>query len=131
VSEFVLDASAILAYLNDEPGADKVAAILEHGGAVINAANYAEVAARLIVLGLPQAKTAEVMRSLELEVVPLDAETAWISACLIATTKPFGLSLGDRCCLALGKRMVLPVLTADRVWANIQSDDLDVRLIRS
>lgn len=130
MSDFVLDASAVLAYLNDEPGADKVAAVLEHGGAVIGAANYAEIGAKLIDLGLPQQEAAKVMRALELEVVPLDAETAWISALLVATTKPFGLSLGDRCCLALGIRMRLPVLTADRVWANIQSDNLDVRLIR-
>ena len=129
MSEFVLDASAVLAYLNDEPGADKVAAILEHGGAVIGAANHAEVAAKLIVLGLPQQEAAKVMRALELEVVPLDAETAWISALLVAMTKPFGLSLGDRCCLALGAHIGLPVLTADRVWADIQLD-LDVRLIR-
>lgn len=61
---------------------------------------------------------------------PLDSETAWISACLIATTKTQGLSLGDRCCLALGMRMRLPVLTADRAWGNVHFEDLDVRLIR-
>lgn len=130
MSDFVLDASAVLAYLNDEPGADKVAAVLEHGTAVIGAANYAEIGAKLIDLGLPRQDAAKVMQGLELEVAPLDSETAWISACLIATTKVLGLSLGDRCCLALGIRMRLPVLTADRAWANVKSDDLDVRLIR-
>lgn len=129
MSEAVLDASAVLAYLNDEPGSANVAEVLEHGGAVIGAVNYAEVAAKLLALGMPEPVAAEVMRSLEMEVVPLDEETAWKSAQLIQITKPHGLSLGDRCCLALGQRMALPVLTADKAWMEIRPG-MNVRLIR-
>lgn len=129
MSEVVLDASAVLAYLNDEPGSDKVAEVLEHGGAVMGAVNYAEVAAKLLSLCMPEPVVGEVMRSLEMEVEPLDKETAWISAQLIQITKPIRLSLGDRCCLALGKRMGLPVLTADKAWVEIKSG-VKVRLIR-
>lgn len=129
MSEAVLDASAVLAYLNDEPGAASVAEVLEHGGAVIGAVNYAEVSAKLLALGMPEPVATEVMRSLEMEVVPLDEETAWISARLVLITKPFGLSLGDRCCLALGQRMGLPVLTADKLWTEIKPG-VNARLIR-
>ncbi len=129
MSKVVLDASTVLAYLNDEPGSAEAAAVLEHGRAIIGAVNYAEVATKLISLGMPESIAAELMQALEMQVVPLDEETAWISAQLVLITKPLGLSLGDRCCLALGQRMGLSVLTADKAWAAVHSG-VDVRLIR-
>ena len=129
MSDCVLDASAVLAYLNDETGAAQVAGVLEKGGAIIGAVNFAEVAAKLISLGVSQDVAAQVMQSLEMQVIPLDEETAWMSAKLIWIAKPLGLSLGDRCCLALGMRKGLPVLTADRAWASLASE-IEVRVIR-
>jgi ribonuclease VapC len=129
MSDVVLDASAVLAYLNEEPGADRVAPLLEQGGAVISSVNWAETAGRLLALGLPEATAREILRSLELRVLPLDQETAWLAATLLPPTRPFGLSLGDRCCLALGLRLGLPVMTADRVWEQA-GVGVEVRVIR-
>jgi PIN domain nuclease of toxin-antitoxin system len=129
----VLDASALLAYLQDEPGSDVVDAVLAEG-AVINAVNYAEVLSRLSDRGDEPTTT---HRRLErqgltgglLEVIPLLGEDAVTIARLRPVTRAQGLSLGDRACLATALRLERPVLTADRGWATIDVG-VTVRLIR-
>lgn len=129
----VLDASAMLAYLRDESGADAVSDALD-AGAAIGAANWAEVLTKLAELGEdPDAAAARlakagVLGSL-LSVHPLDEAAARRIARLRASTRAAGLSLGDRACLALGKALGLPVLTADRAWARLKLG-VTVRMIR-
>ena len=111
----VYDASALLAYLADEPGADVVEATLAEGG-VCGAANWSEVAQKVRVRqGVwPLARALLIDHGLVVEPVSeRDAERAaelWMAGS--------GLSLGDRLCLALGERLSATVLTADRAWGE-------------
>jgi ribonuclease VapC len=127
VSGAILDASALLALLLGEPGTDAVRA--RRAGAAISAVNYAEVLARAAALcgSLEEAKR-RVDRQ-EVVVIPLDQTQATVAASLVPAGKPLGLSLADRCCLALALTRRLPVLTADREWRALRLD-LDIVLIR-
>ena len=128
----VLDASALLALLNGEPGADRVRDALE-GGALVSAVNWAEVLARLVVAGgdldeidamvLPPGDGGQ------LQLVPFDAEQARASARLVRRTRSLGLSLADRAALGLATLRRLPVLTTDRAWRPLRPS-VDVRIIR-
>lgn len=113
----VLDASAVLALLNNEPGAAKVASALND--ASISAVNLAEVAAKLSDYGMAQGDIENALGNLTLRVLPLDEAGALASAALRQPTRPAGLSLGDRCCLALGQAVGGSVLTADRAWTKL------------
>jgi PIN domain nuclease of toxin-antitoxin system len=121
VSDVVVDASALLALLNQEPGSEAVAEALPH--AAISAVNLSEVVAKLAETSLPAAAVRRLLEDLNLDVHPFDAEMAYAAGALRAATRTLGLSLGDRACLALGQRLGKPVLTTDRAW---QSLDLGV-----
>ena len=94
----VLDSLAILALLNDEPGANKVEAVLDH--AVVGAANLAEVAAKLGEKGLGKEEVEEVLAVIH-DVRPMTKEQALTAGALRMPTRSMGLSLGDRACIAL------------------------------
>lgn len=129
MSKIVLDTSAVLAWLFQENGADKVFPILEAGSGVISSVNYAELIGKLVDQGMPAEIIRETLFDLELEVVDYDEAQAFETGVLRTVSKAFGLSLGDRACIALGIIKKLPVLTADRVWLNV-SVPTEVRLIR-
>lgn len=134
MSQYVLDASALLAYLHDEEGAAEVADAVSRS-ASISSANWAETLSKFTERG---AKADRLAADLEeqgllhglLEVAPLTADDALAIAELRPLTKGLGLSLGDRACLALGLRLGLPVLTADRDWVHLDNVEVDVRPIR-
>jgi ribonuclease VapC len=116
----VLDASALLAYLREEPGADVVAEAIADG-AVISTVNLAEVFSRSADRGADPAKlSARLTQSGLLDgaitVEPFTATDAIDVAHLRPLTRDAGLSLGDRACLALARRLGAPVLTADTAW---------------
>ena len=117
MASIVLDSSAILAHLNDEPGAEAVARFL--GDAVICAVNYSEIVAKLVERGAVLALIRPALSRYGLEIAPFDEDLAERAGALRAKTKSFGLSLGDRACLALAERSRLPVLTADRMWKDL------------
>ncbi len=125
----VLDTSAVLAYLFQEVGADKVFPILEEGSGVISSVNYAELVGKLVGQGMPAEIIRETLFDLELAVIDYDETQAFETGMLRTISKAFGLSLGDRACLALSIVMKLPVLTADRVWLNVPVPT-EVRVIR-
>ncbi len=127
MSEYVLDASAVLALLNNEPGSDVVQAVLPH--AMVSTVNLAEVIARLVAVGIPGPEIREVVSLLGLPVVDFDVETAFSSGELYRQTYPAGLSLGDRACLALAKKMGAVAVTADRAWNTVETG-IEIRLIR-
>lgn len=127
MSRAVLDASAILAFLRGEPGADVVAEY--RGDALASAVNIAETATRLSHLGANPIEIRRAVALMAVDVVPFDAEQAYAAAGLYETTRARGLSLGDRACLQLASRSGLPALTADRVWAEVDVP-AEVRLIR-
>ncbi len=127
MGKVVLDASAILALLNDEPGAAAVAAALED--AVVSAVNLSEVVAKLLEVGLSREEADEALGGLGLEVQPFDETAAWAAGALRAATRRTGLSLGDRACLALARELGVPALTADAAWLKAATG-ADVRLVR-
>lgn len=127
MSEIVLDASAVLAWLKDEPGYQKVEAALPE--AVISAVNLSEVMAKLVEGGMPEPQAISTLEELDLEVVPFDSDLAFQAGALRPVTKPLGLSFGDRACIALGLHLTLPVLTAERSWQSL-SLPVPVHLIR-
>lgn len=126
----VLDTSAILAVLFQEPGQEVVKAALG-GGSAISAANLAEAMARLVKDGMPADQAERALYALPMTLHDLDHDLAIRTGAMFARTRAFGLSLGDRACLALAARERLPVMTADRVWAQAGPVvGVEVRLIR-
>ncbi len=125
--KIVLDASAVLAYLQDESGSEKVGVILSEGRGVMSAVNYAEVVGKLLEAGLPEPSVKVVMENMELQVEPLDDKQAWKAGMLRMSTREFGLSLGDRACLALAYIKRLAVVTADKQWDKLT---IDIKIIQ-
>ena len=113
----VLDASAILALLFEEPGAEATRTHLRVG--VIGAANLAEVLAKLSDHGLPAPEAARAVAFLGLQIALMTETQAQRSAGMRPATRTAGLSLGDRACLALAAELGAPALTADRGWAGV------------
>ena len=123
----VLDASAVLVLLLDEPGAEVVAPVLSE--AVLSAVNLAEVLSKLTDRGADVSRLAEDLASAGVLVEPMTAADAAHVAELRRIDQGRLLSLGDRCCLALGRRLGLPVVTAERAWSELAAG-VDVRQVR-
>ena len=125
----VLDASALLAAMLEEPGQEVVERAL--ATAIISSVNFVEVASRLIDGGLSPEEAEDDLATLELTVINFDHLQAIEAARLRALTRHAGLSLGDRACLALARVRGVPVLTADRAWAALAADiGVEVELVR-
>lgn len=114
---YVLDASALLCLFFREPRAERVEAAL--GKACISAANFAEVVAKLVDLGVDGQAIVTDIAELDLDVVPFDRAQADIAGLLRAATRAAGLSLGDRCCLALARQVGATAMTTDRTWEGL------------
>jgi len=124
----VLDASALLAFLHGEVGANMVGPLLSRS--VLSSVNWAEVLQKVIAQGSREVHDVrEELGSLRLRILPFTAEDAESTAVLWPSTRQAGLSLGDRACLSLAQRLGLPALTTDRVWAALDLG-IEVRLIR-
>lgn len=125
----ILDSSALIALLRNEPGAEKVAT--RASDALIAATNLVEVGDNFVRHGVELLELQRAVADLKLEVVPVDAALAMEAAALFLLTRSAGLSLADRTCLALAKREQKPALTADRVWLRIaDAIGVEVELIR-
>ena len=123
----VLDASALLALLRGEAGSGQVASAIE--GACMCTVNWAEVVGRAVVHGADPDLLEREMLALGLSFEAFTSSMASTAGKLRPLTRPHGLSLGDCACLALALDKRLPVLTANRIWRELQLD-LDVRLVR-
>ncbi len=121
----VVDASVVLAWLQDEPGAEEAEPMLMEG--VIGAANWSEVLQKTRQHGAPAGMVGRLLASFGLTVIDVGAADAEVAADL--WRQGIGLSLADRLCLALGLRMDLPVATADAAWIEVE-DAPAVVLIR-
>lgn len=103
--------------------------------ASISAVNWGEVAQRVVeehpaAAALDDARVR--LEAVGLTIEPHLREDADAAARLRSATRHLGLSLADRCCLALALRLDLPALTADRVWSTLPSDlHVNVQLIRA
>jgi PIN domain nuclease of toxin-antitoxin system len=114
----VLDASALLCLLRDEPGADKVANVL--ASSVMSAVNLSEVIAKLADVGMEPGTIDAVIGPLRLQVVPFDAAAAMAAGLLRPVTRGLGLSFGDRACLALASAASAQAVTTDRMWSKLE-----------
>jgi ribonuclease VapC len=119
MSKVVLDASALLAILNQEPGAEKLTPELL-SRAAMSTVNLAEVHGKLVGRGVRPDDAWDAVLSIVREVVPFAPEHARLAGNLVAQTRPLGLSLGDRACLTLGLSLKSPVYTADRSWKRLK-----------
>lgn len=127
MNKIVLDASAVLALINKEPGYIAVEKILLHS--IISSVNLAEVIAVLVDVGMDAKHADSIIHGLINDIVPFDHKQSIYAGALRKETKQLGLSLGDRACLALAKTKNLPVLTADKMWAKVNIG-IDINLIR-
>lgn len=124
MSSVVLDASALMAFLREEPGWDRVVPVLSKS--LISAVNLSEVIAKATDYGGTMADVSQALVQLPIEVLPFTPEDAYIAGSLRPATRSLGLSLGDRACLALGLRLGVSVLTADQAWAQV---DVNIEIV--
>lgn len=117
MSEFILDASALLALVREEPGATEVAQALK--SAAVSAVNLSEVVAKLADARMGPQQIRDALEALDLEVMPFDSEAAYAAGFLRPTTREIGLSLADRACLALAAHLGATAITADRRWLDL------------
>ncbi|MCP4408552.1 MAG: type II toxin-antitoxin system VapC family toxin [Gammaproteobacteria bacterium] len=123
----VLDASALLAFLHDEPGADCVRDALE--GGIVSSVNWAEVVQKSLLRRADISGMQEEFAEVGVIIEPFTPEQAEIAAHLRQKTRRHGLSLADRACLALTMERKVPVLTADRTWGELGLG-VEIRLLR-
>jgi ribonuclease VapC len=124
VAEAVLDASALIAFLRKERGAEKVTAVLTRS--CISAVNIAETLSKMVEYGKAVEEVAYQIERLQIPIIPFDAEQARVAASLWKVTRPVGMSLGDRACLALAFSRSVPALTTEREWETV---DVGVQVI--
>lgn len=122
----LLDASALIALLNEEPGAELVREHMED--TAISAVNMAEVATSLIEIGWSGKEVAAHLSDLQIDVLEFDASAALLVGQLQQSTKQT-LSFGAWACLATARRDKLRVLTADRNWSKLKLRGLQIRCI--
>jgi ribonuclease VapC len=121
VSRIVLDSSALLAILQQEPGAEIFTQQLDLlESAAMSAVNIAEAYGKLVGAGIRPEEAWEAVIAPIPEILDFDAEQAKIAGALLPQTRSLGLSLGDRACLALGIALKAPVYTTDRAWKNLK-----------
>jgi ribonuclease VapC len=121
VSRIVLDTSALLAILHEEPGAEKVTKQLESLDTfAMSTVNVSEAYRKLLARGIDPAEAWEAVTASVPLVEPFDEEQARITGQLLPRTRSLGLSLGDRACLALAMVLKAPVYTADRAWKGLK-----------
>ncbi len=127
MSKVVIDASALLALLYEEPGADLVAEYIP--ASFISSINLSEVVAKFCIEGIQEETIRSILGSLGLIIVEFDEYQAYQCGFLNVSTKDAGLSLGDRACLSLAKTLSLPALTADKAWTRLKVG-VNVKVIR-
>jgi PIN domain nuclease of toxin-antitoxin system len=121
----VLDASAVLAFSQGEPGADPVEAVLD--GAVVGAPNWAEVLTKTAQVGADPDTVGSLLKALGVRIEAIAEDDARLAAALAAANP--SLSLGDRFCLAVAERLGRPAYTADQAWRRAATT-AEVVLIR-
>lgn len=123
--EVVLDSSAVVAVIRAEVGADAVARRL--GQAAMSVVNATEVGDALVRVGISNDDTARLIADLDIVILPPDLSEAAAATSFFLPARKAGLSLGDRHCLALARRLGCPAVTSDRAWLKV-ADEIGVRV---
>jgi len=124
LSEYVLDASALIALVNQERGGDKVQPLMPH--AVISAVNFCETLQCLRRGGMPLESVTLALNPLVSLPIPFDESLAYVTASIHERTRDHGLSFGDCACLALAMSRKVPAVTAEQEWKKV---DIGVEII--
>ena len=124
MNKFIIDASAVLVFLNQETGYREISKYMKNSA--INSVNLSEVIGKLDDYGVLDRDIEKIIYNLGLEVVDFDFALAFQAGILKKKTKERGLSIGDRACIATGIIKKLPVITSDKIWIEI---DLPVKII--
>ena len=124
---YLLDASALLAAIHNELGGELVQQIIEESA--VSSVNWSEVLQKLNRAGADTQAITAALKALGLEIIGFNDDDASIAASLWPETKSLGLSLADRACLATGRRLKLTVVTADKVWEALNTEQ-SIKLIR-
>ena len=128
MNKIVLDASSLLALIQQEGGAELVKSVLKVS--IMSAVNVAECLTVLQRTGFTPQEASVLIEDIVSIIVPFDIEQARCVAELQSRTQHKGLSLGDRACIALGIKLEAPIYTADKIWAELKLDGADIKLIR-
>jgi len=124
---YVLDASAVLAFLYQEPGADDIATRIN--GSLISSVNFSEVLQKAKAEGFDLDEVASLLRAMVKGVVPFDDAMAVDTALLWETTRAVGLSLADRACLALAAAVGGVAVTTDGAWSTLHQLNADIHVV--
>ena len=127
MTEYVLDASALIALVHKETGWQKVAPLVQHS--IISAVNFGETVQRLRRGGMPLEVIQPMLRQLVTIPVPFDETQAYIAASIHEQTRSAGISFGDCACLALAMSRKGTAITAERSWERLKLD-IDIQRIR-
>lgn len=129
MSKFILDASAILAFINEETGADIVADVLDDS--TISAINLTEAYSKLIRAGADVEKTHAMLQQCCPDVTPVDRDQAQTAGIIHAATAKHNISYADSLCLALGACTEKTIMTGDQKWKELELEfDVNIKLIR-
>lgn len=124
---FVLDASAVLAYLHEEPGTERVASVLED--ALVSTVNWSEVLQKSLWQQADIVGMQEEFEEVGVIFKPFTTSQAELAAALWEPTKQHGLSLADRACLALAIESKATVITADQAWKHLNLE-IEIQFLR-
>lgn len=127
MSEVILDASALLALMNKEKGADKI--IKYFPDVVMSSVNVSEAVTVMVRTGAPVEEIYQHIESLIKEIKSFNDQQAYLAAYIYSKVKRHGLSFGDRACLSLARVMKYPVITTDKAWAKLDLG-IDIRVVR-
>jgi ribonuclease VapC len=124
LSDYVLDASALIALVNQERGGEKVRPLMPDG--VISAVNFCETLQVLRRGGMPVESVTLALTPLVSQPIPFDASLAYVAASIHERTRDHGLSFGDCACLALAMSRKVAAVTAEKEWKNV---DIGIEII--
>jgi ribonuclease VapC len=116
---YVMDASALLALMQGEPGSDVVDELIQDQECIASNVNIAEVGTKLIDKGLAPGQLTRTLKELNVQPIDFNLEQATLCASLRLSTKHVGLSLGDRACLALAQLVKGTAVTGDSAWSDV------------
>jgi ribonuclease VapC len=126
--EYVLDSTALIALVSQEPGHERVTEILER--ATISAVNLTETIQKLVQRGSPRGVVERLLRNMQLTVTDWSESMAYRSAEFAMLGRSHGLSLGDRACLTLAKQLNATAVTADRAWRQVSGLGVSLLIFR-
>ena len=127
-NKILLDTSALLALLKKEPGHEIVSNIIAIS--TISSVNLSELITVLTRAGVSENDIDEIITDLVPEIIPFCGDISIKTGKISKLTQGYGLSLGDRACLATAIQLGLPVYTADKIWAELDLPNVKINLIR-